>query len=64
MSVTHPETICNALCNLVVDQLDEVTPARQVRIADGSRWRGRDAVFGNPAFGNAAGGVANANTIA
>ena len=64
MSVTHPEAIRNALCNLVVGQPDEGTPPGKLELQTAADGVAATLLFGNPAFGNAAGGVANANTIA
>jgi len=64
MSVTHPETIRNALANFVVDQLDEGTPPGKIKLQTAANAVAATLPFGNPAFGNAAVGIANANAIA
>ena len=64
LSVTHPEAIRNALCNLVVDQIYEGTPPGKIELQTAADAVAATLLFGNPAFGNAAGGVANANAIA
>ena len=65
MALTLPTTTRNAACNAVVDLIDSGTSLGKLKI-----YTAAEAtllctnLFANPAFGNAATGVATANAIA
>lgn len=63
MAVTHPTAVRTAVCNFVVDQLDEGTPPGTLVLQTSTNDEVATLTFANPAFGAAANGTATAGTI-
>jgi hypothetical protein len=63
MAVTHPAAVRTGIADYVVDQLDVGTPPGKIVMQTAGGVAVATLTFGNPAFGNAANGVANSNAI-
>jgi hypothetical protein len=63
MAVTHPAAIRSLIADLVVDQLDLASPPGKIVMQTAGGAAVATLTFANPAFGNAASGVATANAI-
>ena len=63
MAVTHPTAIRSLIADLVVDQLDLASPPGKIVMQTSGGAAVATLTFANPAFGNAASGVATANAI-
>lgn len=62
MAVSHPETIRNSLCDLVVDLIDAGAGAGRLEFRTSGDVEAATVTFQDPAFAAAAGGTALANT--
>lgn len=64
MAVTHPNAVRQAICDFVVDQIDEGTPPGKLEFQTSGDAHVATLTFSTPsAFGSATGGVATANAI-
>lgn len=63
MAVTHPTPVRNAIANLVVDLLDAGLGPGVLEFQTAGGAEVATLTFSDPAFGDAANGIATANTI-
>ena len=63
MAVTHPTTVRNALADTVVDRIDLGPAAGTLQFNTAGDVEVATLTFSDPAFGNAAAGVATASAI-
>jgi len=63
MAVSHPAAMRNSIADFIVDQIDEGVPPGKLVFQTAGGVTVATLTFGNPAFGNASGGIATAAAI-
>ena len=63
MAITHPTTVRNGMANYVVDLIDAGAGAGTLELQTSGDVEVATLTFSDPAFGDAASGVATANSI-